>query len=164
MADTVQGAVVDRLSGDETMSTLLAQHGDTAAGFPDIHVPADVGYPFFCVIVRSAASDGSKTTIGYDWRLLIRCFAGLTQQAELDAVTARVRLLMHHNPLDVGDMEGWLAVAEMPVPVAVANALCQEVPVRLRAMGPAEPEGAPILTEEGEAMLTEDDEPMLMEV
>ncbi len=133
MPDTVQGAVVDRLSADTEMVALLAQHGDAPAAFPDIHVPADVGYPFTCVIVRSAVSDGSKTTIGYDWRLLVRCFAGLAQQTELDAVTARVRELMHHNPLDVGDLEGWLAIAEMPVPVPVIGALCQDVPVRLRS-------------------------------
>ncbi len=168
MADTVQSAVVDRLSADEDLAALLAKHGegDAPAVFPDIHVPGDVGYPFIAIVVRSATSDGSKTTIGYDWRLLIRCFAGLTQHAELDDVTARVRQLFHRNPLDVGDLEGWLAIADMPAPVAVIGALCQEVPVRLRAMGPDTPEPAApqaILTEDGEHMLTEDGELMLME-
>lgn len=142
MTDTVQEAVVDRLSADSTMAALLAQHGEAPAAFPDIHVPADVGYPFTAVIVRSATSDGSKTHTGYDWRLLVRCFAGLTQQAELDAVTAQVRELFHHNPVDVGDLEGWLAVADMPTPVAVVNALCQDVAVRLRAMALDERVGA----------------------
>lgn len=163
MAVTVQDAVVERIIADEDLAALLAQHGDAPAAFPDIHVPADVGYPFTAVIVRSATSDGTKTSIGYDWRLLIRCFAGLTQPAELDAVTARVRQLFHHSPLDVGDLEGWLAVADMPTPVPVVGALCQDVAVRLRAMGPAGDEPEPMLTEEGDVMLTEDGEPILME-
>ena len=130
---TVQAAVVERLVNDLEIAELLAQYEDAPAVFPDIHVPGGVGYPFICVVVRSAVSDGSKTQIGYDWRLLLRIFGGLKQQSEVDDVALRVRELMHHNPLDVGQLEGWLAVAEMPVPVPVLNALCQEVPVRLRA-------------------------------
>lgn len=165
MADTVEDAVAERLADDIELEILLAQHGDAPAIFGDIHVPADVGYPFIAIVVRSATSDGSKTTIGYDWRLLIRCFGGLKQQAEVAAVALRVRQLFHHVPVDVGPMEGWLAVADMPTPVPIVGALCQEVAVRLRAMGPAEVEGgAVILTEDGEPMLTEDNEPMLMEV
>lgn len=163
MAATVEDAAGERLADDIELLSLLAQHGDAPAIFPDIHVPADVGYPFIAIVVRSATSDGSKTTIGYDWRLLIRCFGGLKQQSEVAAVAGRVRQLFHHHPLDVGDLEGWLAVADMPTPVPIVGALCQEVAVRLRAMGPADADGAPILTEEGDAMLTEDGEPMLME-
>jgi hypothetical protein len=165
MADTVQNAVVDRLAGDEDLAALLAQHDDAPAVFSDIHVPAGVGYPLICVIVRSAASDGSKTQVGYDWRLLIRCFAGLTQQDVLDEVTARVRALFHRNPLDVGELEGWLAIADMPNPVPVVGALCQDVPVRLRAMGSDTPASSPefILTEDGERMVTEDGHQILTE-
>ncbi len=133
MTTTVQDAVAERLAADEDLTVLLAKHDNAPAIFPDIHVPADVGFPMIAIIVRSAASDGSKTQTGYDWRLLIRCFAGLKQQAELDDVAARVRELLHHNPVDVGELEGWLAVADMPNPVPVVNALCQDVPLRLRA-------------------------------
>lgn len=164
MAATVEDAVAERLADDIEMETLLAQHGDAPAIFEDIHVPADVGYPFIAIVVRSATSDGSKTTIGYDWRLLIRCFGGLKQQAEVAAVALRVRQLFHHAPVDVGTLEGWLAVADMPTPVPIVGALCQEVAVRLRAMGPEfacideallDEDGGSFQTEGGEQMRTE---------
>lgn len=130
---TVEGAVRDRLAADPQLSTLLAIQGDAPAVFPDIHVPADVGYPFIAIVTRSATSDGSKTTRGFDWRLELRCFGSLTQLAEVAAVAARVGQLLHHNPVDVGEMEGWLAVADAPLPVPVIGAICRQVPVRLRA-------------------------------
>lgn len=166
---TVQNAVVDRIAGDLTLSTLLARHDEAPAAFPDVHVPADVGFPLIAVIVRSATSDGSKTAVGYDWRLLVRCFAGLKQQDLLDEVALRVRELFHHNPLDVGDMEGWLAVADMPTPVPVVNALCQDVAVRLRAQAPdtayLSTEGLMLYeaTDGGDWMTHEDGDPMLLE-
>lgn len=167
MPATVQDAVAERLAGDDTLTTLLAQYDNGPAIFPGIHVPADVSYPLIAIIVRSATSDGTKTHTGYDWRLLIRCFGNLKQQAEVDAVALRVRELMHRNPVDVGDMEGWLAVADAPAPVAVIGALCQEVAVRLRAMGPSTPAPADLhhvlLTEDGERILTESGEPLLTE-
>ncbi len=134
MAHTVEDAVAERLMVDPELVTLLAQFDSTPAIFPDVHVPAGVDFPLVCVIVRSGPSDGSKTQTGYDWRLLIRCFGGFTQRETLAAIAERVRVLMHHNPIDVGDWEGWLSVADAPSPVPVLNALCQEVPVRVRAM------------------------------
>ncbi|MCA1569752.1 MAG: DUF3168 domain-containing protein [Chloroflexi bacterium] len=130
---TVEGAVQDRLVDDPVLSSLLAVQGDAPAVFPDIHVPGDVGYPFIAIVTRSAASDGSKTTTGYEWQVDLRCFGSLTQLAEVAAVAGLVRELMHHNPIDVGEWTGWLAVADAPVPVAVIGAICRQVSVRLRA-------------------------------
>lgn len=130
---TVEGAVRDRLAADPELASLLAVHEGAPAVLPSIRVPGDMGYPFIAIVTRSAVSDGSKTTRGFDWRLELRIFGGATQLNEVAAVAARVGELMHHNPVDVGDMEGWLAVADAPLPVPVIGAICRQVPVRLRA-------------------------------
>lgn len=132
MADTLEVAVAERLAADEDLVDRLAQHEHAPAVFSDIHVPAGVGFPMIAVIARPGTSDGSKTQTGYEQRVLVRIFGGLKQQTEVTEIAAMVRALNHHNPIDVGEWEGWLAVADAPAPVPVVNAFCLEVGVRFR--------------------------------
>ena len=110
-------AIHARLTGDVTLTALLATYKGVPAVFTTDPAPEDASLPFLVSAgqVSDVAFD-TKTTRGRDVRRDVRCYAAASGSAvTIEAIAERVRTLLHRHQLAVSGMVTWIAEVSGPI-------------------------------------------------
>ncbi len=129
-------ALYDRLAGDSTLGTLLAEYHGGAAVFTIDPAPADAVLPYVVSAGEVAQRPfDTKTTRGREvWRD-VRCYAAADGSAALvEEIAERVRTLLHRYRLEVANHETWVAEASGPIVADEEGAYGRIVSLRLVLM------------------------------
>ena len=100
-------AIYDRLSGDETLTGLLAIYKGLPAIFTTDPAPGDTGLPFIVTAgeVTQVPSD-TKTTRGRELTRDVRCYANADGSAVvIETIAERVYALLHRYKMPINDYQ-----------------------------------------------------------
>lgn len=117
-------SLFDLLTGDATLTDLLATYGGEPAVFTTDPPPADAELPYLISAGEvSNASYDTKTTRGRTVRRDIRCYTEATGSAALvEEIAERVRMLLHRQTLTIDGFENWVTECTGPIQADEDNA------------------------------------------
>jgi hypothetical protein len=129
-------ALYDRLTGDATLTAMLATFGGEPAVFTTDPAPEKAELPY--IVSAGSVSDSpmdTKTTRGRQvWRD-VRCYApAIGSAVVIEAIAERVRELLHRHQLAVSGMETWIAEVTGPIVADEEDAYGRILTVRLVMM------------------------------
>lgn len=105
----IEGAIYTHLTGDSTLTGMLAVYRNAPAVFMESPVPDDARRPF---VVINSVSDVPLDTLAEEGREVIRdigCYADYTgSQGPVLAITERVRELFHHRTVAVNGYSNFI--------------------------------------------------------
>lgn len=129
-------ALYDRLAGDDTLVSFLAEYHGAAAIFTSDPAPANASLPYLVSAGEVAQRPyDTKTTRGREvWRD-VRCYTPAGGSAELvEQIAERVRALLHRYALTVDGAETWVAEASGPTAADEDDCYGRVVSLRLVLM------------------------------
>lgn len=126
-------AMYEVLAEDATLAGMLATYGGRPAVFTTDPVPDDAELPYIVTAgeVSQAAND-TKTTLGRAVLRDVRCYTSASGSAvQVEAISERVRSLLHRQPLTIAGFVWILAECIGPIAADEQDAYGRIVTVRL---------------------------------
>lgn len=113
LTETLYGKLV----GDGELTAMLATYGGLPAVFTTDPAPGDAVLPYLVTAGEIVINpDDTKTDRGQEVLRDVRCYAAATGSAVLiEAIAARVRVILHRQPLSIPGMTWLLSETTGPV-------------------------------------------------
>lgn len=110
-------AIYDKLTADATLTAMLATYNGSPAVFTTDPAPGDATRPYLVTAGEVAqAPFDTKTTRGRDVMRDVRCYADADGSAVvIEAIAARVRALLHRQPLEIVGFDWVLSSCSGPI-------------------------------------------------